>query len=160
MTDTQNREVELTTRDFIAIGKFIVKFSQMEFFIRSFLSDCLRIKGEHRFNAVVGPYDFAMLCTVTTTICQLDFPERKTEIENVFKQCRALNDHRVRITHGLWTHQPTGGLMARHLSRQSLKREFHYENEEVLERLVDTAERLRIEVLTLLIRLSSGGDFP
>jgi hypothetical protein len=154
MTDTKDREVDHTTRDFISIGKFIVTFSQIEFFIRSFLSDLLKITGEDRFNAVVGPYDFAMLCTVTTTIFEQDFPERKAEIENVFKQCRALNDHRVRIVHGLWTYETTGGLITRHLSRQSLKREFYYRNREVLEQLAETAEQLKIEVLTLIARLS------
>ena len=95
---------------------------------------------------LVGPYDFAMLCTVTTTIFQQDYPERKAEIENILKQCRALNDHRVRIVHGLWTYQ-TEGLMTRHLSRQSLKREFYYQKPEELEQLAETAERLKLELL-------------
>ena len=155
MTNDKDREVEPATRDFISIGKFIATFSQIEFIIRVFLADLLEIKNEH-FNAVVGPYDFAMLCTVTTSIFQQEFPERKAEIEKVFKQCRALNDHRVRIAHGLWTFE-IDGLMARHLSRHSLKREFYYQNPEELERLAETAQQLKLEVLTLF---ASTVSFP
>ena len=159
MTDATDQELEPKTRDFISIGKFIVTFSQIEFFIRHLLSNRLKVTDEHRFNAIVGPYDFAMLCTVTTTILRQDFPERMVEIENIFKQCRALNDHRVRIAHGLWTYDQTG-LISRHLSRQSLKRSFYYQNHEELEQLAVTAEKLKVEVLTLCIRLQESGDFP
>jgi hypothetical protein len=152
MTDAKDQDDEPTTRDFISIGKFIVEFSQIEFLIRALLSDLLKITDEHRFNAVLGPYDFSMLCTVTTTILRQDFPERMVEVENVFKQCRALNDHRVRIAHGLWTYDPTG-LIARHLSRQSLERTFYYQNHEELERLAETAQKLKIEVLTSFAHL-------
>jgi hypothetical protein len=155
MTVAEERQADLTTQDFTSIGKFIVAFSQIEFLIRFYLSDVLNIKDEARFNAVVGPYDFAMLCTVATTIFQQDFPERKAEIENIFKQCRALNDHRIRIAHGFWTYEPTGGLITRHLSRQSLKREFHYQSHEVLQQLAETAEQLKIQVLTSFAPLGS-----
>jgi hypothetical protein len=155
MTVAEERQADLTTQDFTSIGKFMVAFSQIEFLIRFYLSDALNIKDEARFNAVVGPYDFAMLCTVATTIFQQDFPERKAEIENIFKQCRALNDHRLRIAHGFWTYEPTGGLITRHLSRQSLKREPHYQSREVLQQLAETAEQLKIHVLTSFALLGS-----
>jgi hypothetical protein len=150
MSVAEEQQTDLTTHDLTSIGKFIVAFSQIEFLIRFHLADALNINDETRFNAVVGPYDFAMLCTVATTIFQQDFPEKKAEIEDIFKQCRALNDHRVRIVHGLWTYEPTGGLITRHLSRQSLKREFHYQTREVLQQLAETAEQLKIRVLTSL----------
>jgi hypothetical protein len=145
--DDKDREVEPATRDFIAIGKFITTFSKIEFVIRVLLSSIMNIKKEH-FNAVIGPYDFAMLCTVTTTIFKQEFPGKKGEIEKVFKQCRALNDHRVHIAHGFWTYE-SGRLAARHQSRHSLKQAFYYQNPEELERVNETAHQLMLEVLTL-----------
>jgi len=147
MTDTEKGEIEPTTRDYISIGKFIAIFSQIEFIIRLALSVVLNIKNEH-FIAVVGPYDFAKLCTVTTKILQMEFPEKRVEIEKVFKQCRALNDHRVRIAHSLWMEE-TDGLTARHLTRQKLEQEIHYQNSEELQRLTETAEQLKSEVVGL-----------
>jgi hypothetical protein len=59
------------------------------------------------------------------------FPDKKAEIEKLFKRCRGLNDHRVRIAHGLWMDDAHRGLIARHLSRQSLKPEFYYEDPDI-----------------------------
>jgi len=84
MTDNKNREVEPATRDFTSIGKFIVTFSQIELIIRILLSKTFKIKEEH-FNAVIGSYDFSMLCRVTATIFKREFPERKAEVDKVFK---------------------------------------------------------------------------
>ena len=118
------------------------------------LSDTLKLK-EEQFNAVVGPYDFSMLCTVATTIFKQEAPEKEADIEKVLKGCRALNNHRVRIAHGVWLHEPYG-LKARHLSRQSLEPEFHYHDPEELERLAEKAQQLKIDVLTLWMMNSAG----
>jgi hypothetical protein len=149
MTDDKDQEFESTTRDFISIGKFIVTFSHIEFLIRYLLADRLKITNQKHFNAVIGPYDFAMLCTITTNILRQELPENKAEIDKVFSQCRALNDHRVRIAHGVWTYQ-SHGLMATHLSRHSLKEEPYYYNPRELERLTEKAEQLEREVTTSL----------
>jgi hypothetical protein len=139
--------VDGNDQDFIPIGKFIVTFSQIEFVVRLVLSVIVRIKNEH-FTAVVGPYDFSMLCTVTVKILQHEFPEKRAEIQKVFKPCRALNDHRVHIVHSLWTHD-TDGLTARHLSRQSLELKIHYQNPEELQQLTETAEQLKSQLLAV-----------
>src|SRR5215469_15410225 len=125
MADEKDPEIKATVRDFISIGKFIATFSQIEFVIRVVLSVLLKLKHDH-FTTVTGPYDFAMLCTVTVKVLQHEFPQKKVEIERVFKQCRALNDHRVRIAHSFWTHD-ADGLTARYLSRQSLELKTHYQ---------------------------------
>ena len=148
MTDIKEQEeIESITKDYISIGKFIATFSQMEFVIRLILFVLLRIKNEH-FSAVIGPYDFAMLCTVMIKIMQHEFPEKKGEIEKVFSQCRALNDHRVRIAHGLWTGE-AHGLTARHFSRSSLEIKIHYQNSDELQKLTQTAEHVKSKVLAL-----------
>jgi len=149
MADGKDREeIEPNIRDFISIGKFIAGFSQLEFVIRLVLSVFLRIKNEY-FAVIVGPYDFAMLCTVTIKILQHEYPEKKSEIEKVFKQCRALNDHRVCIAHSLWMPHETDGLKAHHLSRQSLELKIHYHDPEELQQLTQTAEQLKSKVVGL-----------
>ena len=142
-----DRQIELETRAFVAIGRFITAFSQLEFFLKVALAGVLQIKEEH-YNAVVDPYDFSMLCTVTSAIFKQEAPEREADIEKVLSRCRALNNHRVRIAHGVWLHE-SYGLKARHISRQSLKPEFYYHDSEELERLTETAQQLKVEVIAL-----------
>jgi hypothetical protein len=77
MTDDKDQEFEPTTRDFISIGKFIVTFSHIELLIRYLLADHLKITNQDHLNAVIGPYDFAMLCTITTNILREELPEKK-----------------------------------------------------------------------------------
>jgi hypothetical protein len=77
-----------------------------------------------------------------------EFLEKKSEIEKVFSQCRALNDHRVRIAHGLWTGE-AHGLTARHFSRTSLEIKIHYQNLDELQKLTQTAEHVKFKVLAL-----------
>jgi hypothetical protein len=94
---SQNR-----TLTFHAIGKFIVEFSQLEFTIRFALGAYLGLPDAY-FDAVTGPYDFRMLCAVTSKVTILKHPERKAEVETLYKECYALNDKRNHVAHGLWT---------------------------------------------------------
>ncbi len=142
------REAERRTRGFLSIGEFIFRFSQLEFTIRVLLSGILKLT-DAQFNAVVGVYDFAMLCKVTSAILQHEFPKKKTEIKGLLeKRCLDLNNHRVRIAHGLWTDN-TEEIVVRHLSRNSLKAEFYYEDHGELKGLIDTAQQLMAEVINL-----------
>src|ERR1700739_3837946 len=86
---------------FHAIGQFIFEFSQLEFTIRFVLAAYLGLPDGY-FDAVTGPYDFRMLCAVTSKVGSLKFPGRAEQIEKLFKECQALNDKRVHIAHGLW----------------------------------------------------------
>jgi hypothetical protein len=150
------REAERTTRSFLSIGEFIFEFSQLEFTIRTLLAARLNLTDE-QFDAVVGLYDFSMLCKVTSAILQQQFPGNTREIKEVLeKRCLELNTDRVRIAHGLWMDN-TDTFVARHLSRNSLKVEFYYSDPQELDRLTDTARQLRGEVLNLA-RFPSPGD--
>src|SRR5262249_50500786 len=87
-----------------AIGYFIFWFSQLEFTIKARLAGALQL-DEDLFDIIIGPYDFAMLCTVTEqTLMLTASPEVKRAIKKYFDQCRALNQQaRIIVAHGSWT---------------------------------------------------------
>ena len=122
------------------IGRFLFEFSQLEFTIRVQLAGLLKLP-EDNFDIVTSPYDFAMLCTVTQALALKHRPENAEVIREVFSSCRALNDRRVHVAHGLWT-LGGEGLVVRHVSRASLHPKFHFERVGDLRRLADEAQRL------------------
>jgi hypothetical protein len=108
---------------FRATGEFIFKFSQLEYLIKSALASYLKLRDD-QFDVVVGPYDFAMLCTVAEKTIKLDFDaEYHPALKSFFNKCRKLNQVRVVVAHGSWS---VSG--ARHTSRQSLEAKMHFEN--------------------------------
>jgi len=127
-------------RGFELIGQFIFWFSQLEFTIKARLAAALSLPDE-QFDTITAPYDFAVLCMVTSSVLVRKFPESKPEIETLFSQCRSLNDERVRVAHGMWTHGKDG-LMARHVSRTKLEPKYFYENPAELRKLAAQAQQL------------------
>src|SRR5580693_4518161 len=94
------REAKRKARSFLSIGEFIFRFSQLEFIIRTLLAARLNLTDE-QFDAVVGRYNFAMLCRVTSDILQQQFSGNTDEIKEVLeKRCLGLSTDRVRIAHG------------------------------------------------------------
>jgi putative transcriptional regulator len=138
-------EDEQKTQVFEAIGQFIFWFSQLEFTIRVRLSAELGLE-EQLFDVVIAPYDFAVLCTVTSTVLTHKHPEGEADFKRIFNECRRLNDERVRIAHGTWTHG-SEGLSARDAARRTLEAKYFYEKPEALVQLSQTAERLMREVI-------------
>jgi hypothetical protein len=125
---------------FRAIGEFIFRFSQLEHLIKSALAGYLNLRSD-QFDVVVGPYDFAMLCTVAEKTIKLDFDkEFHSALNKFFKRCRALNDLRVVVAHGSWT---TRG--ARHASRRSLEAKMHFEKPGNLVKAADDTKKLMEE---------------
>lgn len=130
---------------FRAIGHFLFEFSQLEFSIRAVLFAKLKLP-QNSFDLVISPFDFATLCNVTCKMsCLLD-PEREADITSLYNQCRALNDERVRVAHGLWSHGP-GGMVARHVARSSLTAKYHFEDPDELDRLAERAQHLLKSVM-------------
>ena len=121
-------EVVQSDEFFRAIGEFIFRFSQLEYQIKSTLASYLKLRDD-QFDVVVGPYDFAMLCTVAEKTIKLDFEaEYHPALKSFFNRCRKLNQEaRVVVAHGSWS---TGG--ARYASRQSLEAKMHFEKPENL----------------------------
>ncbi|MDB5610939.1 MAG: hypothetical protein JWP25_7839 [Bradyrhizobium sp.] len=124
-----------------AIGEFIFRFSQLEYLIKSALASYLKLRDD-QFDVVVGPYDFAMLCTVAEKTIKLDFDaEFHPALKSFFNKCRKLNQEvRVVVAHGSWT---TEG--ARYASRQSLEARMHFEKPDKLVKAAADAKRLMDE---------------
>jgi cobalamin biosynthesis Co2+ chelatase CbiK len=128
---------------FRAIGEFIFRFSQLEYQLKSTLASYLKLKGD-QFDVIVGPYDFAMLCTVAEKTIKLDFDaEYHPALKAFFNRCRKLNQEvRVVVAHGSWS---TGG--ARYATRQSLEAKMHFENPENLVKAAAEAVSLMDEFM-------------
>jgi hypothetical protein len=140
---------------FQAIGEFIFGFSQLEFTIRARLAGALELE-EELFNIIIGPYDFAMLCTVTRETLKIGANEDRAKIDAFFNKCQDLNlSARVIIAHGMWT---TSG--ARHLSRQTLKTNFHFESVEQIKTKSELARQLMTELFIKGVPPRARGTEP
>jgi len=135
----------LRDKGFKGIGRFLLEFSQLQFSIRFVLAARLGL-DEKYFDIVTGPYDFAILCTVTEKVSIVEYPEKSRQIERVFKECRKLNDSRVLIAHAMWTDE-FDGLSARHFSRSSLTTATHSFKKDEFDRLADKSQELMQRVL-------------
>ncbi|MEY9423399.1 hypothetical protein ABIF69_009841 [Bradyrhizobium japonicum] len=91
-----------------AIGEFIFRFSQLEYLIKSALASYLKLRDD-QFDAIVGPYDFAMLCTVAEKTIKLDFdPEHHPALKSFFNKCRKLNQEVRESWPRLFGQRPAG----------------------------------------------------
>ncbi len=127
-----------------AIGRFICLFSRLESTIRFRLKATINIFGE-AFDAIVTPYDFAMLCTVSEKVMNRSLDaEAQKRVKKVFDRCRSLNQLRVIIAHGTWTFAG-----ARHVSRQKLEEQWHFKFLQEIEQAGDTAEELTLQICDL-----------
>jgi hypothetical protein len=128
-----------------AIGEFIFWFSQLEFTIKARLAGALNLE-DGLFDIIIGPYDFAMLCTVTERVLSKGAGSDVTKrIKNYFNRCKKLNQEaRIIVAHGNWTLDG-----ARHVSRSTLQANIHFEKPEELRRQADEARKLMRELFTL-----------
>jgi hypothetical protein len=121
-----------------AIGNFIYWFSQLEFTIKARLANALKLE-EGMFDIIIGPYDFAMLCTVTKqTLMRTATETTKDKIKSFLNACHKLNQKaRLVVAHGTWTHAGV-----RHVSRSTLEAMVHFAKVEDLEAYGQEARRL------------------
>jgi hypothetical protein len=116
-------------RVYLAIGHFIVAFSQLEFTLRHLLAVRLKLDGA-LFDIVTSGYDFAMLCKVVRESYFLHYPQdkkRQTKIADVINQCLALSAHRNTIAHATWG-GTDNGFAARPVSRNTLEPSYKFED--------------------------------
>lgn len=104
------------TQLYEAIGRFVFQYSQLEYQLRWNLA--LEAKVDKDLSDIlIGPYDFAMLCTVLEkTILKKRSDKDAKAVKKFFKRCRAVNDTRVKIVHGNWSIWKVT-----HMSRQTLE---------------------------------------
>jgi len=104
----------------LAIGRFVVAFSQLEFSLRFALGAALQLTDE-QFDAVTATYDFSALCRVTKAVYLAKHAgddERCRAIEDLMNRCLGLHENaRNPIMHATWSLAATGRV-ARHVSRQ------------------------------------------
>lgn len=129
-----------------AIGEFVAGFSQLEFSIRAVLAAYLNLPDQY-FNAVAGPYDFRMLCAVTSKVGGIKHPERAVQIEATLKECQSLNDKRNHIAHGLWNEGLGDDWSVRVLNRNTLETTYVPYSIDELHRLADKAQELMQRVM-------------
>jgi len=134
---------ETAEQTYRAIGRFMFEFSQLEYTIRHYLAEEIRLDDRY-FDAVVGSYDVALLCNIARKV----FSEPRANaaaLEELFKKVQCLNDERNRVAHGLWVPFMDGGTL-HHVSRRSLKSDRQANRAAALEKLADEANRLRAEL--------------
>ena len=127
-----------------AIGRFISSFSNLEFDIKCYISLAISLPEEY-FDQILS-HDFAMLCTMAQSVLSRGEDEtRVSQLKTLIAKCRTLNDHRVRMVHGLWSiGQRSGSLL--HVSRQRLEPKKHYGDAKELYDLADEAGKLSAQL--------------
>ncbi|MBV9406141.1 MAG: hypothetical protein JO211_12425 [Acidobacteriaceae bacterium] len=74
--------------------------------------------SEQYSDIVLSGFDFARLCAVTEAVLIKQSPAEEREINGIFSDCQKLNQDRVRVAHGLITHDQSNRKFAiRHVSR-------------------------------------------
>jgi hypothetical protein len=85
------------------IGAFLLEFSQLEATIRVRLGAAIKLPEEYS-SIVLSGFDFARLCGVTEAVLIKQNPGQEREINTIFSDCQNLNQDRVKVAHGLITH--------------------------------------------------------
>ena len=85
------------------------------------------------------------LSRMTTEAFFSDALEHDKKLKALIKECRDLNDDRVRIVHGLWNIGEGGGKV-HHVSRNSLKDRAYFDQADHLASRADQACSLRSEL--------------
>lgn len=144
---------------FSVIGRFIFEFSQLEFTFKHHLAEGINL-DDRFFEPVMAGYDFALLCRATVAVWDGQLTsEQSKQLEKLVKRCLKLNDERVRVAHGLWIVDQTGG-EAHHLSRNTLKSSRHFEDPSELVNLTELAAQLRIELTKIFYGLPMPKRHP
>jgi TPR repeat protein len=127
-----------------SIGHSIYWFSQLEFTMKSRLADALELP-EDLFNIITGPYDFAMLCTVTEkAVTRTAAAGDHAKIKKYFNACRKVNQEaRVIVAHGSWTFEG-----ARHVSRNTLTAKHYFAKAADLDKQATETKRLMAVLYT------------
>jgi hypothetical protein len=155
MAMQDQHELKPDEKAYIAIGRFIFQFSQLEFSLRFHLAEKIGLKDEY-FYAITTGYDFAMLCTITKTIFSRTLDDEAFErLETLIGKCHELNADRVRVAHGFWVVGNEGGRV-HHAARNSLEPKIYFEEAEKLNAKADLACELRAELEHIVYSLPTG----
>jgi hypothetical protein len=147
-------ERENLRRLYLAIGRFIFEFSQLEIMIRHLLGEALGLRDDARFDAVTSPYDFAALCRVTRNAA-LTIPgcteADKAELKAMCKNWLKVNDDRQHVVHGTGFISDEEGMGTRHVSRSSLEPRVYYSRIGDIDKVSDEIATLKSGIVQFLI---------
>jgi hypothetical protein len=134
---------------YLAIGHFMFEFSQLEMALRHFTALEAGVKDRY-FNAVMT-HDFSLLCTMAQELMGRSWKssDKQKRFAEIIKQCRKMNDVRVRVAYGLWVPFKGGGTL-HHVSRSSLKSQMSADQANELEERAKATNQLRFEFETLM----------
>lgn len=126
--------LELSGEDatYLAIGRFIVKYSALEADLIFVLGAELRLRAD-LFDPILT-HDFALLCTAVLNVFEktVDDRARYRQLTKFVSKCREINQPRVHVVHGEWLPQEEGGSVS-HKSRGTLRRDRLVRMRDVLE---------------------------
>ncbi|MEZ5822313.1 MAG: hypothetical protein R3D82_16065 [Xanthobacteraceae bacterium] len=127
---------------FSAIGRFIVEFSNLEMVLKLWVAETVNLSSE--FHDQIMTHDFAMLCNIAQTVLPQDMKEGAGQaLKPIIGRFHEMNTHRVRIAHGWWLFGTSG---VRHVTRQKLRSEIHYDNAVEIAALADSIDALDLEL--------------
>lgn len=159
-------------RWFSAIGRFIFEFSQLEYTLKNYVAEATGLRDQH-FNSIMS-HDFSRLCAVAETVLlqtgadpafslegdwgdppaynqrlmaeyDADKLQRSKTLKDLIKQCRSLNDDRIRVVHGLWMIAGGTGALD-YVSRQTFENCSYFREPDELAKKADQAANLRNEI--------------
>lgn len=140
-----------------AIGRFIFEFSQVEYTLRDYLSQEIRLDDKH-FSAVIESYDAGLLCTVAERVFEKSLTGKRAEkIRKLINKFRELIYERNRVAHGLWVPFKDGGTL-HHVPRGTLKWSMSANRAEALEKLADDACTLRADIESAFTTLDGNPE--
>ncbi len=88
-----------------------------------------------------------MPCAVTSKVQQIKCPAQKDEIEDLFKECRRLNNNRIQIAHGVWTEGLGKDWTVRHWNRQTQDARHYPYSVDQLHNLAEKAQALMQRII-------------
>jgi hypothetical protein len=146
--DSHEKSVNVFTsedRFFSAIGRFIFEFSQLEYSLRFYIAEGINITTDQHFNAIMT-HDFSRLCDVAgNVLVPLVDETQSNRLKKLISKCKALNDERVRIVHGLWFVSSKEGRLI-HASRGQIQAKVYFEKHIEVATLADRATEYRFEL--------------
>jgi hypothetical protein len=137
---------EATEKTYLAIGRFMFEFSQMEYAVRALLGEEIGLKEQY-FSAVMESYDVAQLIRIAKDVFEKSRGDDATMICNLLNRFFDMISERNRVAHGLWVPFMDGGTM-HYTSRDKLTPKVFKERAEHLEKLSDVLCQLRADFET------------
>jgi hypothetical protein len=136
-------QADATQRTYSAIGRFIFQFSQVEYTIRYYLAEEIRLPEEH-FASVVGSYDVGALIAVAKEVFRKS-GEGYASIERLLNRFFTINGTRNQVAHGLWVPFKDGGTL-HYVSRNRPVAVWSTDKAAELERLADELSDLNADL--------------